>query len=91
MPRGKPGWRWEGLADKLQQWGHDPELDRALASIADTPVDILPGRAYGADADGTPIAGVRYADDGGWRIFFTVLLREDANVLILMDVYRRPW
>lgn len=91
MPKNRPNWKWEDLANKLQKWGHDPELDRALAGIADTPVDVLPGRSYRPDTDGTPIAAVRYVDDGPWRIVFMVLLRTDGNVLVLLDIYRRPW
>lgn len=91
MPTAEPGWRWENLTSALEAWGFDPVLDRALATITDTPADILPGRAYETDADGTPIAAVRYVDDGEWRIVFSVALQAFENALLLMHVFRRPW
>ena len=91
MPSTEAGWRWEDLAGTLEAWGFDPVLDRALAAIADTPVDILPGRAYDTDTSGTPVAAVRYVDDGEWRIVFSVALQAYANVLMLMNIFRRPW
>lgn len=91
MPRTEPGWRWENLASTLDDWGFDPVLDRALATIAGAPADVLPGRAYETDVDGTPIAAVRYVDDGEWRIVFSIALQPFENALMLMNIFRRPW
>ena len=91
MRRSEPGWRWENLTSTLEDWGFDPVLDRKLSAIADTPADVLPGHAYATDANGTPIAALRYVDDGEWRIVFSVALQAFENALLLMDIFRRPW
>ena len=85
------GWAWRHPTEALDAWGFDPVLDRALAAIAATPADVLPGRAFETAADGTPIAGMRYVDDGEWRIVFAVVLEALNNALILVNVIRRPW
>ena len=85
MP-GTANWRWRNVAAFFDEWGHDPQLAAILAAIADTPLDRLPGEALRANADGTPIAILRYVRSRNYLVVFKVDLDDRTNGLLIAAV-----
>ena len=85
---GAANWRWCNVAALFDGWGHDPQLDRALADIVDTPTYRLAGAELRTGMRGVPIAVLRYVEAGPLRIVFKVVLGLDDNELAIVHVSR---
>lgn len=81
-------WRWRNLEPLFDEWGHDPQILKALADIADTPTNRLPGSAVWADSNGISLAILRYVQAGTYQIMFKVALDYDFNGLSIVYVTR---
>ena len=81
-------WRWRNLDPLLDEWGHEPQILEALADIADTPTNRLPGSTVWADSNGTPLAILRYVQAGTYQIMFKIALGYDFNGLAIVYVTR---
>jgi len=88
MP-GTANWWWRNVAAFFARWGHDPDLTIILANIADTPLDRLPGKALRRNAQGTPVAIVRYVLTDRYLVVFKVDLDSRTNGLLIAAVIQR--
>lgn len=88
MP-GTANWRWRNVAAFFAAWGHDPDLAIILADIAGTPTDRLPGKALRRNAQGTPIAILRFVRTDDYRVVFRVDLDSHTNGLLIAAVFQR--
>ena len=85
---GAANWRWRDADRLFEAWGHDPQLDQALASIADTPTNRLAGSTILTGARGGPLAILRRVEIGALRIVFSVALGYDDNWLAVVHLSR---
>lgn len=88
MP-GTANWRWRNVAAFFARWGHDPQLAIILADLADTSPDRLPGRVLRTNAQGTPIAILRYVVRDNYLVVFRVALDDRINGLLIAAVFQR--
>ncbi|MCY4422788.1 MAG: hypothetical protein OXC06_06935 [Acidimicrobiaceae bacterium] len=77
------------MAAFFAAWGHDPDLALILADIADTSPDRLPGAVLRTNAQGTPIANLRYVVRNNYLVVFKVVLDDRINGLLVAAVIHR--